>query len=157
MAWTWSPALFEFGLEDTYGSIGSQTVAPSGGNPGRWLPGCRNRVWYARRWVCIYSDANRMADGRLVDQRCWIRGSYLVRGVPVARLAAYSSIHAALAAALGAFGLAVAANLHAHWAAVGNQHLLAIALAVWPAMTAVPAFVVAFVLAAGLARMRRGD
>ena len=68
-----------------------------------------------------------------------------------------AALHAALAAALGAFGLAVAANLHAHWAAVGNQRLLAIALAVWPAMTAVPAFVVAFVMAAGLARMRRGD
>ena len=68
-----------------------------------------------------------------------------------------AALHAALASALGALGLAVAANLHAHWAAVGSQRLLAIALAVWPAMTAVPAFVVAFAMAAGLARMRRAD
>jgi len=68
-----------------------------------------------------------------------------------------AALHAAFAAALGAFSLAVAANLHAHWVAVGNQRLLAIALAVWPAMTAVPAFVVAFAIASGLARVRRGD
>jgi ABC-type branched-subunit amino acid transport system ATPase component len=68
-----------------------------------------------------------------------------------------TALHAALAAALGAFGLAVAANLHAHWTATGNQRLLAIALAVWPALTAGPAFVVALAVAAGLARMRRSD
>src|SRR6266516_3727287 len=40
--------------------------------------------------------------------------------------------HASLAAALGAFGLAVAANVHALRAASGHQHLLALALALWP-------------------------
>jgi uncharacterized protein (DUF486 family) len=68
-----------------------------------------------------------------------------------------AALHASLAAALGAFGLAVAANLHSQWTASGNQHLLALALAVWPFMTAVPAFVVALAIAAVLARMRRSD
>jgi uncharacterized protein (DUF486 family) len=68
-----------------------------------------------------------------------------------------TALHASLAAALGAFALAVAANLHAQWAPSGNQRLLAIALAVWPALTAVPAFVVALAVAAGLARTRRSD
>src|SRR3989442_4513145 len=47
-----------------------------------------------------------------------------------------TALHASLAVALGAFALAVAANLHAQSAASGNQRLLAIALAVWPALTA---------------------
>ena len=68
-----------------------------------------------------------------------------------------TALHASLAAALGAFALAVAANLNAQWTASGNQRLLALALAAWPAVTAVPAFVVALAIAATLARMRRSD
>lgn len=65
-----------------------------------------------------------------------------------------TALHASLAAALGAFALAVAANVHALWVGSGNQSLLAIALVAWPALTAVPAFVVALAVAAGLARWR---
>ena len=64
------------------------------------------------------------------------------------------ALHASLAAALGAFGLAVAANLHALRAGSGNQFLLALSLALWPILTAAPAFLVALALAAGLAKMR---
>jgi len=64
--------------------------------------------------------------------------------------------HAALAVAFGAFLLAVAATVHAvmvpshapYW-----RHLLA--LVAWPVLTAVPAFVVALVTAAGLGLWRR--
>lgn len=65
-----------------------------------------------------------------------------------------TALHVAGAAALGAFGLALAANVHALWAASANQYLLAFALVLWPIMTAVPAFVVALAAAAGLARWR---
>ena len=65
------------------------------------------------------------------------------------------AFHAAAGAAVGAFALAVAANVHALWAASGNQRLLAIALVLWPVVTAVPAVVVALAAGAGLARMRR--
>ena len=60
--------------------------------------------------------------------------------------------HAAAAVAVGAFALAVAANVHALRVAPSYNRLLAVALVVWPAMTAAPAFVVALAAAAGLAR-----
>ncbi len=66
-----------------------------------------------------------------------------------------TALHASLGAAIGAFALAAAANVHALWAGQGNQLLLALALVLWPIITAVPAFPVALVIAAVLARMRR--
>jgi hypothetical protein len=59
--------------------------------------------------------------------------------------------HVALAAALGGFGLAFTANIHDLGAAAGYRPRMAIALAVWPLLTAVPAFLFALLLAAGLA------
>lgn len=63
--------------------------------------------------------------------------------------------HASLAAAAGAFGLAVAANIHALVTAAAWRPVHGIALVAWPVGTAVPAFVVALVAAAALARTRR--
>jgi vacuolar-type H+-ATPase subunit I/STV1 len=63
-----------------------------------------------------------------------------------------TALHASLAVALGAFGLAVAASLHAQ---AVHRHFPAFALAVWPVLTALPAFVVALVAAAVLTRARR--
>jgi hypothetical protein len=54
-----------------------------------------------------------------------------------------AALHVALAAALGAFGLAVSANVHALSTASGNQHRLLLALGIWPVITALPAFFVA--------------
>jgi hypothetical protein len=67
-----------------------------------------------------------------------------------------TALHASLAVALGAFALAVAANVHA-LAASSQQHALALALALvlWPVVTALPAFMVALAAAAGLAWMAR--
>ena len=59
-----------------------------------------------------------------------------------------TALHASSAAALGAFGLAVAANVYTY--SVGaREHALALALslAIWPIMTALPAFVAALVAA----------
>ena len=66
-------------------------------------------------------------------------------------------LHASVAVALGAFALAVAANIHALSASTGNQRLLLLALAIWPIITAVPAFVVALATAFGLSRMQKND
>jgi hypothetical protein len=69
-----------------------------------------------------------------------------------------TALHVALAVALGAFGLAVGANLHSlsvHSTA-GHRRLLLIALAAWPAITAVPAFLVALALSTILSRARLG-
>ncbi len=64
-----------------------------------------------------------------------------------------TALHASLAAALGAFGVAVAANVHAQ-AAATHQRSVALALVLWPVLTALPAFVVALAAAAALARTR---
>jgi hypothetical protein len=60
--------------------------------------------------------------------------------------------HAALAVGLAGFGLAVSASLHGH---ATNHPFPVYALAIWPFMTALPAFVVALVVAVVLSRARR--
>ena len=56
-----------------------------------------------------------------------------------------SALHVAAAVALGAFGLAVGANIHSLSTGSTHQHrqLLLLSLGIWPVMTAVPAFLVA--------------
>jgi hypothetical protein len=57
-----------------------------------------------------------------------------------------AALHVAFAVALGAFGLAVGANIHSLSAGSTNQHrqLLLLSLGIWPVITALPAFLVAF-------------
>jgi hypothetical protein len=65
-----------------------------------------------------------------------------------------TAFHVATAVALGAFGLALAATLHAVLvpsATPFGRFLLA--LVVWPAITALPAFLVAYLALAVLARL----
>jgi hypothetical protein len=69
---------------------------------------------------------------------------------------ATTAMHASLAVGLGAFGLAVAANIHALRSGSTHQGALALSLVAWPLLTAVPAFVVALV-AAALLTLRRGS
>jgi hypothetical protein len=67
-----------------------------------------------------------------------------------------AALHVSVAVALGAFVLAVWVNVHAQWAASGPQSSLApLALIVFPVVTGAPAFVVALVALAVLARTRR--
>ena len=66
-----------------------------------------------------------------------------------------TALHVAFGAAVGAFGLAAAAIVHSLLTGTGNLRLLRIALLIWPLITAVPAFVVAFVLAVALAQVPR--
>src|SRR5260370_37235483 len=93
----------------------------------------------------------------------WKRLAWLVSGVGFAVHIAYghfrlanpprtTAMHASIAAALGAGGLAVAANLHEWMAASSYRPSIAMALATWPLLTAIPAFVVAMVAAAVLNR-----
>jgi hypothetical protein len=63
--------------------------------------------------------------------------------------------HASAAVAFGAFGLALAANIHDLGSASGYRPRMLIALVAWPLLTAVPAFIVALVVAAGLGVKRR--
>jgi hypothetical protein len=69
-----------------------------------------------------------------------------------------TAFHVSSAAGLGAFGLAVAANVHAELVSP-QQHprFLAWSLAIWPAITVLPAFAVALVAAILLARARQSS
>lgn len=66
-----------------------------------------------------------------------------------------AALHVAVAVAMGAFGLAVSANIHSLSAGSTNQHrqLLLLALGIWPAMTALPAYLVALAMNLVLARV----
>jgi len=60
------------------------------------------------------------------------------------------ALHVSAAVALGASALAVRVNVNGLRMGASNQGLRAFALVAWPAITAVPAFVVALVATAGL-------
>ena len=66
-----------------------------------------------------------------------------------------TALHAAGAVALGAFGLALAANVHWLIAETHGRPPPLLALPVWPVITAIPAFVVALAVATVLARFSR--
>src|SRR6184192_1224220 len=66
-----------------------------------------------------------------------------------------TALHGAGAVALGAFGLALAANAHWLFAGTHGQRSPLLALPVWPVITAIPAFPVALAVAAVLARFSR--
>jgi hypothetical protein len=66
-----------------------------------------------------------------------------------------AALHIALAVALGAFGLAVGANIHSLFtgSSTHQRQLLLLALGIWPVITAIPAFLVALCLSAVLVRV----
>lgn len=68
-----------------------------------------------------------------------------------------TALHVAAAVALGAFGLAAAANIHALRTGTGNRRLLILALVIWPLITGVPAFLVALAASIGLYLTRPND
>src|SRR3989454_12529103 len=75
---------------------------------------------------------------------------YRLRGSPRP-----TALHAAGAVGLGGFGLALAANVHWLFAATRGPRSPLLALLVWPVITAIPALLVALVVAALLARFSR--
>lgn len=88
--------------------------------------------------------------------RAWRLAAWLVCAAGYAAHIAYerfrlksspgsAALHVAFAVALGAFGLAVGANIHSLSTDSTARHrqLLLLSLGVWPVMTAVPAFLVA--------------
>jgi hypothetical protein len=66
-----------------------------------------------------------------------------------------TALHTSAGAALGAFALALAANVRAQWAGSGHGLSRALALVMWPVLGAAIAFIVALAAAAVLARTRR--
>ena len=87
--------------------------------------------------------------------RAWRLAAWVVSGVAYAIHVGYecfrlhnasplAALHVALAAGLGAFGLAVGANVHSLSVSSRGQHqrLLLVALVAWPVIISVPAFLV---------------
>ena len=65
-----------------------------------------------------------------------------------------TALHVAIAVAIGGFGLAAAATIHSLFAPPNyTRWRFALALVVWPIITALPAFLVALCVAAVLARL----
>src|SRR5437879_12474017 len=98
--------------------------------------------------------------------RLWRLAAWLASGVVAAAQIGYEHFrlgssprstawHAAGAVALGAFGLALAANIHWLFAATRGPRAPLLALVGWPVITAVPAFLGALAVAAVLNRFPR--
>ncbi len=66
-----------------------------------------------------------------------------------------TALHVAVAVAIGAFALAVAGMIHSLSTASGMRPAWLLALVIWPAVTAVPAFLGALIAGAVLARLPR--
>jgi hypothetical protein len=66
-----------------------------------------------------------------------------------------TAVHVALAVAIGAFGLAVAGMIHSLSTASAIRPAWLLAMIIWPAVTALPAFLGALVATAMLARLPR--
>jgi hypothetical protein len=103
-----------------------------------------------------------------VSTRSWRLAAWAISGVMYAghicnerfRLGASphaTALHAAVAAAIGGFGLAVAATVHSLLSASADRRLrlFTLALAVWPIVTGVPAYLVALAASAVLPPMKR--
>ena len=100
------------------------------------------------------------------DPRLWRLLAWVVSGGVYAAHIAYehygldnsprvSASHIALAVAIGAILLAIAGMLHSLSVTSAIRPTWLLALVVWPAVTAIPAFLGALVTGAGLARLRR--
>lgn len=122
-----------------------------------------NKRWL---WVLMLFGFMYLAVGITFAELRWRLAAWFVSAIAFAVHILYehfrlrnpprrTALHASAAAALGAFGLAIAANVHELWTNPGtHRSLLLLALVLWPILTAVPAFVVALATAAGLARWR---
>jgi hypothetical protein len=85
-----------------------------------------------------------------------VYGAHLIREIRRTRSPHQTAVCAAVGAAIGSFGLAIAANLHAMWTpgADARLNLLRLSLAIWPAATFIPAYLVGVATAAILKKLR---
>lgn len=121
------------------------------------MPAALFGAWYALVGITFAIPATHV--------RAWRLAAWIVSATAFAAHMAYerfrvrdspssSALHAAFAVALGAFGLAVGANIHSlSVRSTQQQHqLLLLSLVIWPVITAVPAFLVALAANIILAR-----
>jgi hypothetical protein len=122
-------------------------------------------VLYAAVGVASAALAGAAASDQM--RSFWRLSAFVICGVVFAAHFAYEHFrlrstvrptawHASVAVAFGAFALALVANIHDLGSASGYRPRMLIALVAWPLLTAVPAFIVALVVAAGLRVKRPG-
>jgi hypothetical protein len=120
--------------------------------------------------VALIIGALYLAIGRVFalpgdNARQWRLAAWLVSGVVFAMHICYehfrlrsstrsTAMHAAVAAAIGAGGLALAGMIRSVSTGAPLRPAWLLALVLWPAFTAVPAFLVALAAAAALARLK---
>ena len=127
-----------------------------------------------RKWIraallvgAVYLAIGRVSASQSDNVRAWRLAAWLLSGAIFAAHIWYehsllrshhrlTAFHAAVAVAIGAFGLAVAAMIHSLSTAAGFRPVWFLALLLWPAVTAVPAFLVALLIAALLTHFRAG-
>ena len=95
------------------------------------LPATHVQAWRLAAWVVSAIGYG----AHIAYERFWLRN-----------LPGSAALHVAFAVAVGAFGLAVGANIHSLSSGSSNQHqhLLLLSLGICPIITALPAFLVAF-------------
>ena len=116
-----------------------------------------------------YLLIGRLFAGPPDNVRVWRFAAWMASGVLFATHIGYehfrlrhaprtTALHTAVAVAIGAIALAVAGMIHALSTPAGIRPAWLLALVVWPAVTAIPAFLVALVAASVLSRRsRRAD
>ena len=104
------------------------------------LPADHIQVWRLAAWI-VSAVAYAMHIGY---------EHFRLRNSP--RLAA---LHVAVAVAIGGFGLAVAGMIHSLSTTSAIRPVWLLALVIWPAVTAIPAFLVAFAAGVVLRRLLR--
>ncbi|GAC1452678.1 MAG: hypothetical protein PVSMB1_00310 [Gemmatimonadaceae bacterium] len=132
----------------------------------QWLPGAiLTALVYLAAGLIFAALAGAAASGQM--RVTWRAAAYVTSTIAFGAHIRYeylrlrssplvTALHGSVSVALGAFGLAVAANIHAGSSGLTHHRLLATALVAWPLLTAVPAFVVALAATAVLTRTRRG-
>ena len=128
----------------------------------------RGQSWFITATVIglLYSVIGIVLGLPANNVRMWRLAAWVVSAVVFAAHIGYehfqlcntpvkTALHAAWAVAVGAFGLAVAANIHEVWVGPSYRRLLAVALVAWPVLIGLPAFVVALMMAWALALVRR--
>ena len=117
----------------------------------RWLP---RTLAVSVIYVAIGGVFSTLAGaaGQTPARTAWRAAAFLLSGIVyVAHLAVErrtarpltASLHVAVSVAIGAFGIALSANLHSLSVEAANRGLLRLSLVIWPLMTGAPAFVVA--------------
>ncbi len=105
------------------------------------LPASQVRLWRLAAWLL----SALAFSCHIIYERLRERNSALT-----------ASFHVVVAVAIGAFGLALAANVHEWYTATTYRRSLGVALIAWPLLTSVPAFIAALVISYSLTLLRRG-